>query len=104
MKIVESRILFEKNKQKSQYLSLKMQAFLAEDNLDIQHMRQLGMIAAFDVKANSSTFARDCYAAALAQGLLLRPIGNTVYFMPPYTITESEIDFMVDVTLQILKK
>ena len=104
LNIFETDNIIEKNKQKSQYLSLKMQAFLAEDNLDIQHMRQLGMIAAFDVKANSSTFARDCYAAALAQGLLLRPIGNTVYFMPPYTITESEIDFMVDVTLQILKK
>jgi adenosylmethionine-8-amino-7-oxononanoate aminotransferase len=102
--IFETDHIIEKNKQKSQYLSLKMQAFSAEGSWHIQHMRHLGMITAFDVKTNNATFARDCYATALAQGLLLRPIGNTVYFMPPYTISESEIDFMVDVTLQALNK
>jgi adenosylmethionine-8-amino-7-oxononanoate aminotransferase len=57
------------------------------------------MILAFDVKNKNAKFSRDCYSAALKQGLLLRPIGNTVYFMPPYTITEPEMDLMMQATL-----
>jgi adenosylmethionine-8-amino-7-oxononanoate aminotransferase len=34
---------------------------------------------------------------ALERGVLLRPIGNVVYFMPPYVITPDEIDHMVNV-------
>ncbi|MEO6118161.1 MAG: aminotransferase class III-fold pyridoxal phosphate-dependent enzyme, partial [Methylotenera sp.] len=69
----------------------------------IEHLRHQGMILAFDVKTNNPKFSRDCYAEALKQNLLLRPIGNTVYFMPPYTITESEIDFMLEATESALK-
>ena len=99
--IFESDHIIEKNQQKSVYIQAKMQALA---NLPIQHLRHQGMIHAFDVKTNNSTFSRDCYAAALQQGLLIRPIGNTVYFMPPYTISESEIDFMIDATLNTIKK
>src|SRR6478736_2433177 len=37
------------------------------------------------------------YRHALARGVLLRPIGNVVYFMPPYVVTPAEIDLMVEV-------
>lgn len=37
------------------------------------------------------------YRHALERGVLLRPISNVVYFMPPYVITPEEIDRMVDV-------
>ena len=33
---------------------------------------------------------------------MLRPIGNTVYFMPPYVINEEEMNHMVDQTLNII--
>ena len=99
--IFESDLVLEKNKQTAAYLSNKAQAF---NTLPIAHMRQQGMILAFDVQTNHTKFASACYAAALNQGLLLRPIGNTVYFMPPYTITESEVDFMIDATLGALKQ
>jgi adenosylmethionine-8-amino-7-oxononanoate aminotransferase len=35
------------------------------------------------------------YRHALAKGLLLRPVGNVIYFMPPYIVNDAEIDFMV---------
>jgi adenosylmethionine-8-amino-7-oxononanoate aminotransferase len=38
------------------------------------------------------------YQYALAKGLILRPIGNVIYFMPPYVITEQEIAWMADIT------
>ena len=37
------------------------------------------------------------YQHALECGVLLRPVGNVVYFMPPYVITPEEIDLMVRV-------
>ena len=37
------------------------------------------------------------YRHALSRGVLLRPIGNVIYFMPPYVITPEEIDLMVEV-------
>jgi len=91
--IFESDNVLAKNKATTAYLTTKMQSF---SDLPIEHLRQQGMIAAFDVKTSNVNFARDCYAAALKNGLLIRPIGNTVYFMPPYIISESQIDFMLD--------
>ncbi len=98
--ILESDNILEKNKQKTAYLKNKLQAFTA---LPIQYPRHQGLIFAFDVKTNKPQFSKRCYQAAMQQGLLLRPIGNTVYWMPPYTITETEMDFMVDVTIETLK-
>jgi len=95
--IFETDHVLAKNQATAAYLTTKMRVF---SNLPIEHLRQQGMIAAFDVKTNNAHFARDCYAAALKNGLLLRPIGNTVYVMPPYIISESEIDFMLDATLE----
>ena len=37
------------------------------------------------------------YRHALERGALIRPIGNVVYFMPPYVVDEDEIDLMVEV-------
>ncbi len=36
------------------------------------------------------------YDEFLRRGLLLRPLGNVLYFMPPYVITDSEVDWVVD--------
>ena len=93
--------MIEKDQEKSVYIKAKMQTLAS---LPIAHFRHQGMIHAFDVQTKNAQFSRDCYTAALNQGLLIRPIGNTVYFMPPYTINEAEIDFMVDATLNIIMK
>lgn len=98
--IFEVDNVIESNQAKAAYLGSKMQVLA---NLPIEHIRQQGMVLAFDVKSENAKFARDCYSAALKQGLLLRPIGNTVYFMPPYTITEAEIDLMLQATLQAIQ-
>jgi adenosylmethionine-8-amino-7-oxononanoate aminotransferase len=44
------------------------------------------------------------YRHGLENGALLRPLGNIVYFMPPYVITEAEIDFMVDTAIAGIRK
>ncbi len=99
--IFESDNVIAANKAKSAYIQAKMQVLT---QFPIQHLRHQGMISAFDVITQNPHFAKDCYAAALSHGLLIRPIGNTIYFMPPYTITEPEIDFMIAATVKVLQK
>lgn len=73
-------------------------------DLPIQHLRHQGMIFAFDVVTDNQQFSRQCYQLAMRHGLLLRPIGNTVYYMPPYTINADDIAFMVRNTYQVIKQ
>ena len=60
------------------------------------------MIIAFDVETERPDFARWCFAQGLARELLLRPIGRTVYFMPPYIVTDDEFTALIAGTLDIL--
>ena len=60
------------------------------------------MIWAFDVETPDPAFAGKFFQAALKQELSLRPLGNTVYFMPPYIIDEQEMDLLVAGTLRAL--
>ena len=53
-------------------------------------------------RASAPDFARWFASAALQRELLLRPIGRTVYFMPPYVVTDDEFALLVERTLAIL--
>ena len=61
----------------------------------IANLRQQGMILAFDVVDAAPGFAQRFFAAALEAGVLLRPIGNTVYFMPPYVLDHALTEQML---------
>ena len=68
----------------------------------VRHFRQLGTVRAFEVETVDTAFARRFFAAALEREVLLRPIGNTVYFMPPYVITDDEYALLVARTVETL--
>ncbi len=71
----------------------------------VTNVRQRGMIAAFDVlPAQAEGFSRRCFAEALTQELLLRPIGTTVYWMPPYVMTDDDIAMLGERTLAVIDK
>ena len=63
------------------------------DHPQVRHFRRRGMILAFDVDADAG-FGRRFYREALACELLLRPMGNTVYFMPPYILGDEDAAFL----------
>lgn len=67
--------------------------------------RQTGFVGAVELVENKETKAPfpseerigyQIYQRALEKGLLLRPLGNIIYFMPPYVISEDEIRWMID--------
>lgn len=68
----------------------------------VRNFRTTGMIWAFEVDGADGTFSRRFFEAALTRELLLRPIGNTVYFMPPYVLSDAEMDLLVARTLETL--
>ena len=70
----------------------------------VRHLRQCGMIAAFDVPYTQPDFARSFFAAGMERGVLLRPIGNTVYFMPPYILDDDLTRQLVDGAAAALEK
>ena len=62
----------------------------------VQNFRRRGMIFAWEVAAEREDFARWCFREALAAGILLRPIGRTLYVMPPYIVTDQEMTMLAD--------
>jgi len=78
------------------------------DHPHVAEVRQTGMIAAVELvrdKATRAPFAAAerrglrAYRHGLDNGVLLRPLGDVIYFMPPYVIAPQEIDMMVDVAV-----
>lgn len=64
--------------------------------LPLKNARCLGTIAAFEVvtgtEGYTSSIGARITAEAMKKGVYLRPLGNTVYVMPPYCITDEELD------------
>jgi adenosylmethionine-8-amino-7-oxononanoate aminotransferase len=67
----------------------------------VRDFRRRGMIWAFEVDGAGPAFASRAFARALEMGVLLRPIGNTVYFMPPYVIGDEEFAQLVEAGLAV---
>jgi len=61
----------------------------------VRDFRHLGMIWAFEVDTAQPSFASRAFELALERGVLLRPIANTVYFMPPYVIDDAQFGELV---------
>jgi len=70
----------------------------------VRNFRHRGMIWAFEVDSPRTDFARWCFAEGLARELLLRPLGRTVYFMPPYIVTDDEFALLAARTLEIVER
>ncbi len=78
------------------YLEKYLQNDLADQQI-VRHARFCGDIAAFDVTTSDGNSYFDQVGQVLRQkfierGVLIRPLGNTVYLMPPYCITDAQLD------------
>lgn len=69
----------------------------------LRHARRQGMIWAWDIETPLPDFARRYQGHALARGLVLRPIGKTLYFMPPYVLDEEAMQHLAHGALAALE-
>ncbi|HUW26688.1 MAG TPA: adenosylmethionine--8-amino-7-oxononanoate transaminase [Gallionella sp.] len=93
--------VLDANRNKAAYLN--QIAAPLRDHSKVKNFRNTGMIWAFEVDTPRTDFAQRCFALSLQHELLLRPLGNTIYFMPPYVITEEEMQMLVTRTLDIVE-
>jgi len=84
------------NRDKSRQIANNLQKFLELDN--VKEIRQTGMIAAVEMIDYPAEERKglEVYRYGLEHEVLLRPLGNVIYFMPPYVITDEEIDKMME--------
>ncbi len=72
----------------------------------IKNIRHIGTILAFEIDEGENEYlnslSKSITAKALAAGIYLRPLGNTVYIMPPYCITEKELQKVFDFIIDLL--
>ena len=87
--IFESDKVLEENKSRAEKLAAALGPLGAHPQ--VRHLRQRGMILAFDVATDDAKFSRRFYRAALDRQALVRPLGSTVYVMPPYIVNDDEI-------------
>jgi adenosylmethionine-8-amino-7-oxononanoate aminotransferase len=70
------------------------------ENRRFANVRQIGTIAALDIVASDAGYMANIgprlYQRFLARGLLVRPLGNTIYIMPPYCSTAGELDLVYE--------
>lgn len=98
--VIEDERVLERNRDTAVYLNQRAAAIRSRPG--VEHFRNTGMIWAFDVKRAERDFSRDFSRRALEAGVLLRPLGSTVYWMPPYAIGTPEIDFLLDTVGELL--
>jgi adenosylmethionine-8-amino-7-oxononanoate aminotransferase len=81
------------------------------DHPHVADVRQAGMILAFELTRNgdrqtpfdpSARIGLHAYRAALDRGVLLRPLGNVLYWMPPYTVDDEALALMADTTAAVI--
>jgi adenosylmethionine-8-amino-7-oxononanoate aminotransferase len=98
--IFEEDRVIEANRERSARISAASRRIAQHPR--VRNFRNTGMIWAFEVETADPSFARRFFAQALERELLLRPLGSTVYFMPPYVIADDEIEFLAARTAAIL--
>ncbi len=80
----------------------------AEFPASTKNIRSLGTLFAFELIQGKDEYlnniGKEITKKALAQGVYIRPLGNTVYLMPPYCITEEELVKVYKVIREILSE
>lgn len=104
--IFRDEAVLQKNREQAKRLNLALAPLASHEK--VRHFRNRGMIWACDIaladEAQLAAFPRNIFAAGLKEGILLRPIGNTLYLMPPYILDEEETAFLASATLKTLEK
>jgi adenosylmethionine-8-amino-7-oxononanoate aminotransferase len=75
-----------------------------QHNTAFENIAALGTVLRFDIKTNESTSYLNavklrCMDYFKAQNILIRPLGNVLYFLPPYCTTETELNHLLQTAL-----
>ncbi|HBW36727.1 adenosylmethionine--8-amino-7-oxononanoate transaminase [Desulfosporosinus sp. BICA1-9] len=111
LKLLREDHILEKAAVRAEYLHNKLNGALF-DHSHIGEIRHIGLVNAMELVIDKNTkeeydsrlrMGYHIYKNALAKGLILRPLGNVLYFNPPLTINEEEIDKAVSICAESIK-
>jgi adenosylmethionine-8-amino-7-oxononanoate aminotransferase len=71
----------------------------------VADVRVLGGVGVVELKSDAGYLddvGPRIYSAFLERGVLLRPLGNVVYFMPPYVITDAQADWVLESIVEVV--
>lgn len=109
--VASTQMLLEDETQKNiQRIADQHKTFLDKlaDHSKLHKQRQLGTMVAFDVNVDEagygSQLSKQLKHAFLDAGLLIRPLGPTIYLLPPYCITDVELDLAYDKILEVINQ
>ncbi|MDT0620212.1 adenosylmethionine--8-amino-7-oxononanoate transaminase [Croceitalea vernalis] len=82
--------------ERRKYIEGEHQKFLKqiENHPKIENARTLGVVLAIDLKVETNRYGKlrdEMYKYFMAKGVNLRPLGNTIYTLPPYVITNDQL-------------
>jgi len=109
--VLRDEPVLERNRALAAHLAERIAPLASHPN--VGDVRQTGMIAAIELVGDKTTrepFPSSerrglrIYRHGLERGVVLRPLGNVIYFMPPFCISTDEIDLMVDVAIEGIEK
>ena len=110
LKILREEIIIEKANQKSIYFNnIIKEKFLNHKN--VGEVRSIGLINAIELVKNKNTkepldyknrTGYQIYKKALEKGVILRPLGDVIYFNPPLIIEQNDMDFVTDIAYDCL--
>jgi len=104
LELFDKSNVIEENRKKSTYILKKVEKFKELSN--VKEIRQTGMITAIELKGYKpeERIGLKVYQYGLKHGVLLRPLGHIIYFMPPYIINYKEIDKMIETAYEAIKE
>lgn len=112
LKILKDENIIEKANEKGKYFNqLIKEKFLPLKN--VGEVRSIGLINAIELVKDKNTkepldytkrTGYQIYKMALQKGVILRPLGDVIYFNPPLIIEKNDMDFVVDVALECTKE
>ncbi|SFV60437.1 Adenosylmethionine-8-amino-7-oxononanoate aminotransferase [hydrothermal vent metagenome] len=102
LELFEASDVIGENRKKSVYILEKLERFKVLKN--VKEVRQTGMISAIELQGYTpeERIGLKVYQYGLDNGVLLRPLGHIIYFMPPYIITYEQIDKMIDTAYEAI--
>jgi adenosylmethionine-8-amino-7-oxononanoate aminotransferase len=104
LKLLESDEIIERRK----YIEREHQKFAlkVESHPKVKEVRTIGVILAIDLDIKMDRYGKSrdkLYQFFMSRGVNLRPLGNTVYTLPPFVITNKQLNKIYDIILELLE-
>jgi len=112
LKILHHEDILATANKNAEYFTMLIKEKLS-DHRHVGDIRSIGLINAIELVKNKNTkesfeskhrYGYQIYKKALKKGVLLRPLGDVLYFNPPLIISREDMKFVVDVCTECIKE